>query len=460
MNHRVFIIKEFLKKEWFLLLSLLPLLFTIIFLQFTTPIWDESTKNTVFYSVFIYDIAILLLFLYKNHTFLFEKGEWLRNIITIIGCGVVLLWTYKHKITFRLDILLLFLCTLYGVIYRKYVKPTALTIAFFAFIIIRIVGLLWAEHLEWGINVLIKEENIIFFVLVPIILLGFSVSERQQQSLIQICFKGFLMLLVANVVFYLFAISSIGKSVFSFITLNKGYFSYYEILFWSHFKHPSFISWIILAIGGLSFILWKKGKTLISISELIIYAALVLCVALMVQARVVIISYFIVVAFFVFLSVEKYIKKSVKYSILGLLVLVGIGTVSYLISHTAYFSDPIRNEIYNKAFAAIREGNIWIGNGTGYQRYIIGDYPFYVHNDFVATLVDTGILGLSIFVVWILCLLLSKDILKQFLVVVSLPIMNTDVLFYFFEYTYIVSVLLIFILLAPRFKSVKHNLPN
>lgn len=460
MNHRVFIIKEVLKKEWFLLLSLLPLLFTIIFLQFTTPIWDESTKNTVFYSVFIYDIAILLLFLYKNHIFLFEKGEWLRNSITIVGCGVVLLWTYKHKITFRLDIVLLFLCTLYGIIYRKYVKPTVLSIVFFVFIAIRIVGLFWAEHLEWGINVLIKEENIIFFVLVPIILLGFSVSERQQQSLIQICFKGFLMLLVANVVFYLFAISSLGRSVFSFITLNKGYFSYYEILFWSHFKHPSFISWIILAIGGLSFILWKKGKTLISISELIIYAVLVLCVALMVQARVVIISYFIVAAFFVFLSVEKHIKKSVKYSILGLLVLIGIGTVSYLISHTAYFSDPIRNEIYNKAFAAIREGNIWIGNGTGYQRYIIGKFPFYVHNDFVATLVDTGVLGLSIFVVWILCLLLSKDILKQFLVVVSLPIMNTDVLFYFFEYTYIVSILLIFILLAPRFKSVKYTLPN
>ena len=449
-----------MKKEWFLLLTLLPLLFTIIFLQFTTPVWDERSKNIAFYSVFIYDIAIILVFLYKNHTFLFEKGEWLRNIITIIGCSVVLLWTYKHKITLRLDIVLLFLCTLYGVIYRKYVKPTVLSIVFFVFILIRIVGLLWAEHLEWGINVLIKEENIIFFVLVPIILLGFSVSERQQQSLIQICFKGFLMLLVANVVFYLFAISSLGRSVFSFITLNKGYFSYYEILFWSHFKHPSFISWIILAIGGLSFILWKKGKTLISISELIIYAVLVLCVALMVQARVVIISYFIVGAFFVFLSVEKHIKKSVKYSILGLLVLIGIGTVSYLITHTAYFSDPIRNEIYNKAFAAIREGNIWIGNGTGYHRYIIGSYPFYVHNDFVATLVDTGILGLSIFVVWILCLLLSKDILKQFLVVVSLPIMNTDVLFYFFEYTYIVSVLLIFILLAPRFKSVKHTSPN
>jgi len=49
-----------MKKEWFLLLSLLPLLFTIIFLQFTTPVWDESTKNIAFYSVFIYDIAIIL----------------------------------------------------------------------------------------------------------------------------------------------------------------------------------------------------------------------------------------------------------------------------------------------------------------------------------------------------------------------------------------------------------------
>ena len=454
-------IKTFLQKEWFLLLALLPLVITFFILQLTTPTWNDTTKNILFYGIFCYDITLILLWLYHNHSSLFERGEWLRNAITIVGCGVVLLWTYKHKITFRLDILFLFLCALYGIIHRKIIKPTAISILFFIFIIIRIIALSWAKYFDYGVRILFEEESIVFFLLIPIILLGFSVSQRQQISFIGICFKGFLLLLIANIVFYSFATKAVENiHFFSFFTLDKGYFSYYEILFWSHFKHPSFISWIILTIGGLAFILWKKGKTLISISELIIYAALVLCVALMVQARVVIISYFIVVAFFVFLSVEKHIKKSVKYSILGLLILIGIGTISYLISHTAYFSDSARNEIYNKAFAAIREGNIWIGNGTGYQRYIIGSYPFYVHNDFVATLVDTGILGLSIFVVWILCLLLSKDILKQFLVVVSLPIMNTDVLFYFFEYTYIVSVLLIFILLAPRFKSVKHTLPN
>lgn len=445
----------FLKKEWFLLLSLLPLVITFVILQIYIPSWNELTKNILFYSVFIYDIIILFLWIYKNHYSLFEKKEWLRNVITIVGCAVVLLWTYKHKITLRIDILLFFLCVLYGVIYRRFITPTIFTILFFSFIIIRIIGLFWMEHLEWGIDVLLNRENIIFFILVPIILLGFSVTQKQQISFIAICFKGFLLLLVANIIFYSFAISNgEGKTFFSFITLSKAYFPYLEILFWSTFRHPSFISWIILTIGGLGVLLWRKDKSLISISEISVYSLFLLCFIFMVQARVSIISYFIVITFFIYLSVKKYIPKNIIYISFIIFGLIAIGAVWYLVNHTAYFSDPERNNIYAKAFTAIKEGNIWIGNGSGYQRYIIGDYPYYVHNDFVATLVDTGILGLTVFVTWFLSLLLvSKDILKQFLVVIFFPIMNTDVLFYFFEYTYIVSVLMIFILFAPRHKQ-------
>ena len=451
MNHKTFIIKDFLKKEWFLLLTLLPLLFTIIFLQFTTPVWDESTKNIAFYSVFIYDIAIILVFLYKNHTFLFEKSEWLRNSITIVGCGVVLLWTYKHKITFRLDILLLFLCALYGVIYRKYIKPTALTIAFFAFIAIRIVGLFWAQYFDYGVRILFEEESIVFFLLVPIILLGFSVSQRQQLSFIAICFKGFLLLLVANVVFY------------SFLTLNKGYlsdnegFSLYEILFWTRFKHPSFLSWIILVIGGLGFFLWKKYRTIITTPEIIAYALLLFGFIFMMQARVNIIAYFVVIAFFVYLSVAHLFSKRLKYGLFVGVGLVAIGAVAYLTTHTAYFSDPIRNQLYAIAFQAIKDGNIWIGNGSGYQRCILDGFVYYVHNDFVATLVDTGIAGLTIFVVWLGVILFSKDVLKQYLLVAFLPIMNTDVLFYVFECTYILMPLMLFVLFAPKYPDLQET---
>ena len=101
--------KNLLKNNYFLLLSGLPLVITFLFLQINIPIWNETTQKALFYSVFLYNIALILCWIYLHHTSLFERGEWLRNIITIVGSGIVLLWTYKHKITFRLDILLLFL---------------------------------------------------------------------------------------------------------------------------------------------------------------------------------------------------------------------------------------------------------------------------------------------------------------------------------------------------------------
>ena len=449
-------IKTFLQKEWFLLLALLPLVITFFILQLTTPTWNDTTKNILFYGIFCYDITLILLWLYHNHSSLFERGEWLRNAITIVSCGVVLLWTYKHKITFRLDILFLFLCALYGIIHRKIIKPTAISILFFIFIIIRIIALSWAKYFDYGVRILFEEESIVFFLLIPIILLGFSVSQRQQISFIGICFKGFLLLLIANIVFYSFATKAVENiHFFSFFTLDKGYFSYYEVLFWSKFKHPSFISWIVLLIGGLGILLWKKNKTIISTAEIICYAILLFCFIFMIQARVNMIGFFILLAFFVYLSFEQRIPRPIKYSLFVLLGLLAIGIVGYLTTHTAYFSDPIRNQIYTTAFQAIKESNIWIGNGSGYQRYIMDGFVYYVHNDFVATLVDTGILGVSIFLLWLGAILFSKDILKQYMLLAFLPIMNTDVLFYVFECTYILMPLIIFVLFAPKYSTLQ-----
>ena len=273
-----------------------------------------------------------------------------------------------------------------------------------------------------------------------------------------------MLLLVANVVFYSFAISAEGtKPFFSFFTLNKKYlsdnegFSLYEILFWTRFKHPSFLSWIILVVGGLGFFLWKKYRTIITTPEIIAYALLLFGFIFMMQARVNIIAYFVVIAFFVYLSVAHLFSKRLKYGLFVGVGLVAIGAVAYLTTHTAYFSDPIRNQLYATAFQAIKDGNIWIGNGSGYQRYILDGFVYYVHNDFVATLVDTGIVGVSIFVVWLGAILLSKDLLKQYLLVVFLPIMNTDVLFYVFECTYILMPLMLFVLFAPKYPNLQET---
>ena len=76
----------------------------------------------------------------------------------------------------------------------------------------------------------------------------------------------------------------------------------------------------------------------------------------------------------------------------------------------------------------------------------------YVHNDFVAIIIDTGLVGLGVFIGWLITIVFSKDILKQYLLLVFLPIMNTDVLFHAFECGYLLVPLMIFILLSPRFK--------
>ena len=445
--------KNLLKNNYFLLLSGLPLVITFLFLQINIPIWNETTQKALFYSVFLYSIALILCWIYLHHASLFERGEWLRNIITIVGSGIVLLWTYKHKITFRLDILLLFLCALYGIVHRNFIKPSLSILLFLLFILIKIIGLFWAKDFDYGVKTLFEGENIIFSLLIPIVLLGFSVSKKQQESFITICFKGFLLLLVANLIFYSFAISADkNQHFFNFITLNKAYFPYYEILFWSKFKHFSFISWIILAIGGLGGLLWRKDKKLISTPELITYGILVFCFALMVQARIVIISWFIVVAFFVYLFIEKYLSKVVKYSLFIFVGLTTIIGVWYLVAHTSYFFDSGRNEMYGRVFKAIQEANLWIGNGSGYQRYTMDGFLGYVHNDFAAIIIDTGLVGLGVFIGWLITIIFSKDILKQYLLLISLPIMNTDVLFHAFECGYLLVPLMIFILLAPRFK--------
>ena len=59
--------KKILKNNYFLLLSGLPLVITFLFLQINIPIWNETTQKALFYSVFLYSIALILCWIYLHH---------------------------------------------------------------------------------------------------------------------------------------------------------------------------------------------------------------------------------------------------------------------------------------------------------------------------------------------------------------------------------------------------------
>lgn len=64
----------------------------------------------------------------------------------------------------------------------------------------------------------------------------------------------------------------------------------------------------------------------------------------------------------------------------------------------------MRIQLWNAGFAVFKESNPLFGVGYGVERYRIGEYlsryPWMAHNDYVAVLVGTGLIGLIFFIFW------------------------------------------------------------
>lgn len=64
----------------------------------------------------------------------------------------------------------------------------------------------------------------------------------------------------------------------------------------------------------------------------------------------------------------------------------------------------MRIQLWNAGFGVFKESNPLFGVGYGVERYRIGEYlsqyPWMAHNDYIAVLVGTGLLGLIFFLLW------------------------------------------------------------
>jgi len=171
--------------------------------------------------------------MFQHHTLLFKKGEYLRSLIICVGATAVFLWTYKHKITFRMDLLLLFICALYSLIYHKWIRPDKVMVIFFLLIALRYIGILWSvdKSFAWEDSF---SDKVYFLLLAPVVCLGFRIREREYTSFVILTFKLFLLLLSLNISVH----KATGLPFFSFLTLNKSYMDYTEHI----------LAWIFLSI--------------------------------------------------------------------------------------------------------------------------------------------------------------------------------------------------------------------
>ena len=160
---------------------------------------------------------------------------------------------------------------------------------------------------------------------------------------------------------------------------------------------------------------------------------LLFCFAFIVQARIVIVGFPLGILLLSWLRFSNNWSTSKRIlAEIGVLT-VGIFGIYLLVSHTTYFSDPIREKMLSSTTIAIVEHPIF-GSGTIYEKFIAKNTvgQWHIHNDFLATLIDLGIVGLALLLLWIgFCYqkaIFSKDHSIIYCLMMFILLMNTDVM--------------------------------
>lgn len=452
--HKQMINKLF--KNWFILLSVVTIVWVLV-LSYTYPeLWMRESFRENFFKIGFYLCGLIAaLWMFQHHKLLFEKGNYLRSLAICSAAAAVFLWTYKHKVTFRMDLLLLFCSGLYSLVYRKWIKPDAVMITFFALMVLKYLGILWSVDKTFAWQE-VDADGMYLLLLAPIVCIGFRPKAQETMSFITLSFRMFLLLLTLNIATYIIVHRIVGVPFFSFFTFNKGYMAFTEhILAWTFFKHPSFIAWVMFTIWGLGVWVWRKSSKYLSLAEVVWYGVLLFCFAFIMQARIVIVGFPLAVLLMGWFYISKrWVISRRAITEIGMVV-VGILGIYLLVTHSTYFADPIREKMLAKAFDSIMANPI-VGKGTIYEKLVAKEAigQIHIHNDFLATLIDLGMIGLIVILLWVFFVyrkaILSKDDSIAYCLMTFLLLMNTDVMLNYLPGIYITLPFLIMVFFKEK----------
>ena len=109
---------------------------------------------------------------------------------------------------------------------------------------------------------------------------------------------------------------------------------------------------------------------------------------------------------------------------------MGLLGIYWLVTHTTFFADSAREKMFIKAKESINNHFI-IGAGTSYEKLLAKETIglVHIHNDFLATFIDLGIVGFSLLLLWIFTIyqkgIYNKDNYIIYCLMIFLLFMNT-----------------------------------
>ena len=324
-----------------------------------------------------------------------------RIFTAIFASAIIAVYFYNHKTPLGLSIVLLLLCLIYGIYKRTFYKPHPIMIALFAFCVLKLLSCLWATDPKQGFA---HIDYYSLFIFVPIASCFFRIEKKELKPFIYTAFSFFLGIMTLLVVTYVFLVKQYDKPLLAFLSFNKSYMgdiSYYELINWTKTNHPSKIAWICMTVFAMGLWLWKteKGK-IINTLQIVLYGILLIAISFMLQARIAILGSFILIGLSLWIALMKYIANT-KYIVLCTLLaaVMGLWLAKVVITNSSYFNDPIRNTMNAAAINSFNQYPIF-GGGAGHESLIIKEagYDYHgLHNDFLTTLVDNGLIGITLF---------------------------------------------------------------
>lgn len=324
-----------------------------------------------------------------------------RIFTAIFASAIIAVYFYNHKTPLGLSIVLLLLCLIYGIYKRTFYKPHPIMIALFAFCVLKLLSCLWATDPKQAFA---HIDYYSLFIFVPIASCFFRIEKKELKPFIYTAFSFFLGIMTLLVVAYVFLVKQYDKPILAFLSFNKSYMgdiSYYELINWTKTNHPSKIAWICMAVFAMGLWLWRteKGK-IINTLQIVLYGILLIAISFMLQARIAILGSFILIGLSLWIALMKYIANT-KYIVLCTLLaaVMGLWLTKVVITNSSYFNDPIRNTMNAAAINSFNQYPIF-GGGAGHESLIIKEagYDYHgLHNDFLTTLVDNGLIGIALF---------------------------------------------------------------
>lgn len=301
-------------------------------------------------------------------------------------------------------------------------KAAILFILFIVFYLWQILGLMYADSVDTGLERIFKR---LAFIIFPLVL--FYPGEKISKNIN-------LILRIFAVFTFLFLIFCFENALNNSLILKGGHFifnphpsdygweNYFYGFRFSNPVHPSYLSmYVILSILISSESLIKDSPTLFKKLFWIFLIIVFLTVLYLLSSRAAILSIIIIFPAYFIIRLRGIFSKKIVISIFVLLivVLIGIAKTNSRINYTIEdlsktvvsesFEKDVRYEIWNSAMGVIKK-NLIFGVGTGdasnelkkefiRRGYTEGYYEsLNAHNQFLEVLLENGLVGLLIFV--------------------------------------------------------------